>query len=66
MSTTGPIVVDNALTQNFTLEGVRVIHSEPHPIPKGYNAVITKARDDYMALFHDDCLINLWLHSINI
>lgn len=65
MSSTEIIVVDNGPNQNFSLEGVKVIRSEPYHIPKGYNAGVAEAKGDYIALFHDDCLMNdpLWIQK---
>lgn len=65
MSTTEIIVVDNGPNQDFILEGVKVIRSEPYHIPKGYNAGVAEARGDYIALLHDDCLMNdpLWIEK---
>jgi glycosyltransferase involved in cell wall biosynthesis len=65
MSTTEIIVVDNGPNQDFSLEGVKVIRSEPYHIPKGYNAAVAEAKGDYIALFHDDCLMNdpLWIEK---
>lgn len=58
MSKTEIIVVDNGPNQNFSLDGVKVVRSEPYHIPKGYNAGVAEATADYIALFHDDCLMN--------
>jgi hypothetical protein len=65
MSKTEIIVVDNSPNQDFTLEGVKVIRSEPYHIPKGYNAGVAEAQSGYIALFHDDCLMNdpLWIEK---
>ena len=52
------IVVDVSPLQNFTLDDIEVVKSEPYHIPKGYNKGVSKAKGRYIALFHDDCEIS--------
>ena len=55
------LVVDNGPEpgfEGFASESVRVIRSDPYHIPRAYNAGVAAARGRYVALFHDDCLVN--------
>jgi glycosyltransferase involved in cell wall biosynthesis len=72
------IVVDNSVGQNFEyyctdnghdniLDYVdRVVDSEPNHIPKAYNKGVKLSKNDYIAIFHDDCTINdkLWVEKM--
>jgi len=48
------IVVDNGPTQDFKMEGVKVIKSLPYHLPKAYNIGVKNTNNHYLAFFHDD------------
>ena len=48
------IVVDSSPSQDFQMNGIKVIKSTPYHIPKAYNLAVKKSNNHYIALFHDD------------
>ena len=60
------IVVDNSIAQDFELDTVKVIKTEPYHIPIGYNKGVSEAVGKYIALFHDDCelLDSEWIDKL--
>ena len=67
------IIVDNSedkdLKKKWTLPehtNIKVIHSQPHHLPKAFNTGVKESQNHYIAIFHDDCEIieNNWVEMM--
>ena len=72
------IVVDNSDEQNFEYYCVdngyddiidcvsKVVGSESNHLPKAFNKGVKSSKNEYIAIFHDDCTINdkLWVEKM--
>jgi len=72
------IVVDNSGEHNFEYYCIdngynniincvsKIVDSEPNHLPKAFNKGVKSSKNDYIAIFHDDCTINddLWVEKM--
>ena len=72
------IVVDNSGEQNFEYYCIdngynniincvsKIVGSESNHLPKAFNKGVKSSKNDYIAIFHDDCTINdnLWVEKM--